>query len=167
MQPPIASKLENGRAAKNGCILALCEATASWRSLRKFTEIILIKRLWGTETRFLWLRKDSLQTYFNNSLWRKLRHSFLPKTGCNVQTLPCKGVVRQPLVTLRKVHLEAQNDDFFQTSTPIWVSIDLNGHSHKTIQYSSICKPCTKGMPGDSLARNVCLFCDVTNGKRK
>ena len=101
-------------------------------------------------------QKDSLKTYFNNSIWRKLRHSLLPKTGHNAQTLPCKGVVRQPLVTLRKMHLEAQYDDFFQINTPIWVSIDLNGHSHKTIQYSSICKPCTKGMPGDSLARKTC-----------
>ena len=41
------------------------------------------------------------------------------------------------------------NTGFSQINTPIWVSIDLNGHSHKTIQYSSIRKPCTKGMLGE------------------
>ena len=41
------------------------------------------------------------------------------------------------------------NTGFSQINTPIWVSIDLNGHSHKTIQYSSIWKPCTKGMLGE------------------
>jgi len=78
-----------------------------------------------------------------------------------------KGWYENPLWPFARVHLEAQNDDFFQINTPIWVSIDLNGHSHKTIQYSSIWKPCIKACLGDSICTSSCMISSMSKTQNR
>ena len=130
---------------------------ASYRIIWGFTDY-LDKNGYDENTKleFLWLRRSIHQYTSTIPYDANYVIVFYPKQGTMHKLYLAKGWYENPLWPFARVHLEAQNDDFFQINTPIWVSIDLNGHSHKTIQYSSIWKPCIKGMPSQLACTKTC-----------